>query len=928
MQAENAVLLLDPSIPDGKPELVALTPGSVPETLNGAGGFHIYHVRLLTELLLQDLQAHGLCDLSEADIRNIATAASLHDIGNTALPKALLDFSGRYSAMQYDIVKQHARRGAQIIENADFSALPAGMKDHAVAIARYHHERYDGTGYPDGLVGDDIPLSAQVVAVADAYDALTGVHKAAYSQDVAIQMITSGMCGVFNEAILESLLRVVDHTELQKLRETLDRSRSVVADNVDDTPERVLCIGNTAYLTDAFIRDTFPESKVTVVGNTTLKGGQRIKLFPMKKLSVKRLFETYEFDAVVYFSGDLTYHTGEKNDAELLREVLECAEETGKAIRVLFLSSLDAAFAEKTDRAILSAAKENLCAFYAGSTQLDIKILQIPYLYSGTSEKDFLYRVFASAHGGEPVTPETAPQGTAHFISLTDLSALLNRIVENWHSGGGILAVKDDFGLTFADFRKEILQVCPGAQLQFTGREPVGTVRSDNKSLRKDYGWFARIAPAEELREEYEKFCAIREKQAATVWEKIRSWVGKHSLPVKIAELLLLFLLTELLVRLTGSAVLFSIVDFRMAYVVIMATVHGLNFGLAAAALSSISWLVAKVRLGTSLLTLFYEPTNWLSFVFFFLVGALCGYVKLRKDDNIRFVEQQNTLLEEKLTFTRELYRDTYREKRELKKQIIGAKDSFGKIFDITRRLDTVEPQELYLQIVEVFEEVLENKSVTVYFMEDEGFGRLEVASRDIMGNVSRSISAQTYREVIEHTRGGEIWRNTALKPDLPMYAAGVYRGEKLELLLFLWQAQPEQRSLYYVNLFKILRDLVQMSLLRAIAYNRAVRDEQFVDNTRIMQPAAFANVVGDLAVRAEKKVTNFALVQLDTKGMSYRQVSALLDKKVWDNDFLGLDDNGNVQVLLLQATQKDLPPILERLHDLGIGTTVLKTTG
>ena len=117
---------------------------------------------------------------------------------------------------------------------------------------------------------------------------------------------------------------------------------------------------------------------------------------------------------------------------------------------------------------------------------------------------------------------------------------------------------------------------------------------------------------------------------------------------VKIFELIILFLITEFLLKITDSAVIFSIVDFRMAYIVIMATVHGLNFGIAAAGLSSISWLYAKVSSGTNLLTIFYEPTNWLPFIFFILVGALCGYVKLRKDDTINHINEQNKLLEDK----------------------------------------------------------------------------------------------------------------------------------------------------------------------------------------------------------------------------------------------------------------------------------------
>jgi UDP-glucose 4-epimerase len=214
----------------------------------------------------------------------------------------------------------------------------------------------------------------------------------------------------------------------------------------------------------------------------------------------------------------------------------------------------------------------------------------------------------------------------------------------------------------------------------------------------------------------------------------------------------------------TDSAVIFSIVDFRIIFIVIMATLYGLTFGIASAALSSVSYFIARVMAGTDPLTIFYEPTNWLAFVFFFLVGGLCGYVNLKKEDRGRYLEEQNKLLENKLIFTSEIHEDTLRDKKELKKQIISSKDSFGKIFDITRRLNTVAPQQLYLRIIETFEEILENKSITVYSVKPgTPFGRLEVASRDLLDTASRSVSMDAYAPVVEQLKEGGIWKNTSL---------------------------------------------------------------------------------------------------------------------------------------------------------------------
>ena len=922
MQRENNILVLNSKDNVNTLALVSVSENSIPEELNGESGFHIYHVRMLTELILTQLCETGCCSLSKEQINAISIASSLHDIGKSKIPKSILDFPGKLSPLEYDIVKKHSIFGEEIIKNSDFSLIGTEIQKYASEIARYHHERYDGTGYPDGLKGDEIPLSAQVVSLADSYDALTSnrSYKDAFSQDVAIQMISSGMCGIFNEKLIDALLRVVNHSSLVSLREKLYKTGSVVSENVGFTPARVLCIGNTEYLTKQFIEDAFPNSKVTVVGNTVLGSADKLKLFRIKKPSIKAIFETYDFDVIVYFSGDLTYRTTEKNDAEELREVLEFSKETKKDIRILYLSSLDSSFENANDRSILCSAKEKLCAFYAKSSSLDIKTVQIPYLYSGVYSKDYLYKIFEKVNNKKTVVLDEKPSSKMHFISLLDLSKLISRIIDNWKCQNGILSVGDDFNITFSDFSNKIAEINTNAKFDFTGATEGGIIKLNNRGLRNEYGWFARISILEDLEEEYEKYLISKHEKTLTLWQKIKKWIEDHSLLVKIAELILLFLVTELLLYFTDSAVIFSIVDFRMAYIVIMATVHGLSFGMSAAALSSISWLVAKVSSGTNLLTIFYEPTNWLAFVFFFLVGALCGYIKLRKDDIIRFVGEQNKLLEDKLIFTREIYEDTYKEKRDLKKQIIGSKDSFGKIFDITRKLDTVEPQRLYLRIMETFEEILENKNITVYSVNKQStFGRLEVASRDIIDTVPRSISTETYKEVIEKISTGEIFRNTDLSGEYPMYAAGVYRGDELVLLIFLWRADIEQRSLYYVNLFKILRDLVQMSLLRAFDYSQAVYEKQYIANTHIMNVDAFNEVLNNYVALAEKKVSNFVMLEINSNGHSYEEIDKMLAGKVRTNDIIGISDDGNIRLLLSGATEKDLPFILPRFEGMNV---------
>ncbi len=182
------------------------------EFRNGESGLHVIHLNLITDRLLrQYLLKDDSSTLTEKDISVISLASSLHDIGKISIPEEILNKPGRFTEEEFRIMQGHAMAGANIL-----SSLPIDMDEPllktAYEICRWHHERYDGNGYPDGLKGDEIPLSAQVVALADVYDALTSerCYKPAYSHDTALQMILDGQCGAFRPLLLECLQDIGD----------------------------------------------------------------------------------------------------------------------------------------------------------------------------------------------------------------------------------------------------------------------------------------------------------------------------------------------------------------------------------------------------------------------------------------------------------------------------------------------------------------------------------------------------------------------------------------------------------------------------------------------------------------------------------------------------------------------------------------------
>lgn len=182
------------------------------EFRNGESGLHVLHIQTITEMLLRQLvqKENNRYALSKEQIRMITTASALHDIGKISIPDEILNKPGRLTAEEFAVIKGHSMAGANMLSELPLDQKEEPLVKTAYEICRWHHERYDGGGYPDGLKGEEIPVSAQVVALADVYDALTSerCYKDAYSHEKAIEMILAGQCGAFNPLMLECLLDI------------------------------------------------------------------------------------------------------------------------------------------------------------------------------------------------------------------------------------------------------------------------------------------------------------------------------------------------------------------------------------------------------------------------------------------------------------------------------------------------------------------------------------------------------------------------------------------------------------------------------------------------------------------------------------------------------------------------------------------------
>ena len=395
---------------------------------------------------------------------------------------------------------------------------------------------------------------------------------------------------------------------------------------------RVLLVGNTGYITKEFVQEAFPESEVFIMGNSLLKTERKkhlnVRPFPERDEELEDIFRTYDFELMVYFSNYITFHGTMEGEAEKLRKVLSYCKRS-KEIHVIYLTGPEAGYAATTGKTLLVRGAENLCCQYGKMYQIPVKIVRIPYLYSGVYKEDYFYKMFAAIRSGEPVEIQESPDQPLQFLNSMDLAELLEKMSDNWDGEYHYLNVPNVFSNTFRELEQKIKEIDASVRIENKGLIPVEKIPPDDKVVRFKYGWFPKISLLEDFSDIYDQYLdSIGEKERRI--DRWKIWLDKHRPIVKIVELVIGFFLFEFLNHLAGNQAQFKMIDLRLVFIVLFGSLYGINYGIAAAALETISLLAAYEREGIGWTTLFYEPSNWIPFIFYFAVGAICGYVRMK----------------------------------------------------------------------------------------------------------------------------------------------------------------------------------------------------------------------------------------------------------------------------------------------------------
>ena len=686
----------------------------------------------------------------------------------------------------------------------------------------------------------------------------------------------------------------------------------------------ILITGRLASLTEE-LHAPLTQNHRVVIASDDLTGehhGKNVTPFCIapRDEEFERIFHSHTFGAVLFFAQPLYEKQAYYEEYQDLENCLRlCAKHDVGQVLYLQPYLLDGEMPD-SDLGMLFSAANQLCEYYRKRRALSVIRVQLPCLFGSGESVSVIGDALWQARNRASIQFRASETQHAGFLAQRDLGELLLRMVESWPSAYGTIEVPAASEMSFQELGEQFRILFPTLRLSYAHGSPATAMRAQTDIPRKEFDWIPLLRVEEELPQLNHALEDAPVEERVSPLQRLGAWIKRHAFVVRLAELLLGFLLMEFLNRITSTTIQFQYVDFRLVYVVLMGTIHGMKTGIAAAALASVSLLVASIGGQGNWSVMVYDIDTWLPFIFFFLVGTVTGYVKDRLRNDNAFLTEEKTILEDKYIQLSEFYASALQNKEQYKTQIMSYRDSFGRLFDITKSLDSTLVDEVFSEALNALEGVLDNKSVCIYSCDEKLlFGRLIVCSKEIRGVTEKSMMLSRLPVMTSAFCDGEVWVNRERLLGYPEYAVPLYRDDKPIALIVLQKVKFEQMAIYYENLVKIICGLVKISLIRAIEYREQTEDEMYLPDSHIMAPEYFRQVIEVKEEMAENGVAEYVLIRFSTTPQDRIHVGNQLSRLLRVTDILGLGPDGELYLCLAQTNQDTIQVVLDRIRKSGL---------
>lgn len=570
-----------------------------------------------------------------------------------------------------------------------------------------------------------------------------------------------------------------------------------------------------------------------------------------------------------------------------------------------------------TPTGVLIKAAED-CFFCGAPDTVHPLLVRVTSLYEPQDPHSFFSYALKCAQSGTPMLLPGTQDTPCDFLHADDLAFFLSLALGNRLSGVAHLCYGKPY--TYGSVAQLLMDRIENLSVKYSGEARRTQVLSG--TVAQSLAWI----PRHDFSHELDQLCAAeafgKPGDGKAAEGGIRRLVRRLT---PVVELIVLACAAVFFTHQSRNNAVLSTMDYMLLFVAIMGTVHGCTMGIAASLIACLHYAVEWVVGGNDLYLLLYNSDHWLPLCCYMLCGSLFGYLRDKLIAQIDTQKREMDELSAQNEFLKTLYHQVDENRNQLQEQVMRTRDSYGRIYHITRELDTLQPEQVFLSTLDVLEDTLQNHSVALYECNPGGaYARLVVQSRS-MKRIARSLNLNQYPAMAECLGQGKLYANTSLNPDYPTYAAPVLNAGSLKAILVLWSVPFEKQTQYYENLFSVVAGLVQSALVRALHHLTLAADEYYIAGTHILTDGAFRSALGVYQTIRKRRTGQFLLVQASGDGeLTPQQYDEQIGRSVRATDLIGRMNDGGYYVLFPQASIENLPQISARFHANGLECRVV----
>lgn len=703
-----------------------------------------------------------------------------------------------------------------------------------------------------------------------------------------------------------------------------------------------------SHVADRFHKEGY---EVYIIDNLSTGNASRIT-FKHKgyKLSVQdgkceEIFRMGKFDVVVHLAAQTSSEVARANpvrDAETnllgLINMLNLSVKYNVP-KFIYASSADV-YGEKTNVPI---REEETCApaspyalakwigeIYCGKWRemygLQTIVFRISNAYGPRqSERSGVVSAFLNgALSGKPLHVYGDGSETRDFIYVEDIADAIYRA--SLSPIAGTYNLSTGMGTSVNELIDAFKELRDMGEVVYNDRRPgdIGQSVLDNASVKRDLDWSPIYGIREGLKRTYEY--AVRQQQAETQQAQAAAEVQSAAAPavrsvfrrlLPYAENLLAFLLTAWL-TLGQQYSSYGTIDVKLFYITIMGIMYGNRQSILAVLLSTGLFVYHKTLGGRELVALMYDPDFFFRVAIYLFIGLVVGYTIERKNAQIQQQQQQLQEVEGKYEFLSGIYEEVREVKDELQQRILNMGDSYGKIYSVTKELESLEPEQVFHAAVNVVRSVTQASEVSIYVV-NRNRAYLRLVAHAGTNQAVRSLKVEEREDMAMVLQDGKLYVNKQLSPDRPLMCAPLYYRDQIGAVVAIDGLPFDKFSLYHQNLFKITCDLVSSALTKAFAYMEATENQRYVEGTSLLRPEAFREIMRAKKQAMEQHRTPFLLLRGEIPGDLLFETANQIEGMLRETDYTGLDEKQRLLVLLSNTNPEDASRVIERFAERGI---------